>query len=322
MQKIIAIFFRFPYNESMENFCVAVSSSADLFEDELQNNEIQTLSFRYFDSRTYREESVARTPAFKRFYERLREGEDCSLRFPDQKEYEDFFDALVESGKTKIVYLASSQNLRDDYRKAQNAATLCMVKFKKSEIYVVDTQTAGPQKGILALRAANMRATFSAAEAAVLLAEQCKRAVTFAIAYDTAYLVKEGLLPASALRGGDRLGVKPVLTFDAEGNLSLFRRCTSEKNAIASVLRYAEQVGADKTSFFVYNADNVRNELFWISQLQQKFPGCIVKTGSLGMTNARIFGPNALMIGFDGVRVPVAKKKKPIHLYEDYTPFD
>jgi hypothetical protein len=80
---------------------------------------------------------------------------------------------------------------------------------------------------------------------------------------------------------------------------------------------YAEKIGADKASFYVYCADNTRNELFAIKMIQEKFPGCSVRVGKAGMTNGLLYAPNALFIGFRGTRPTYEQKQKTPKIYDD-----
>ena len=197
-----------------------------------------------------------------------------------------------------------------------------MVKYRNSEIYVLDSLSIGPQKGFIALLASSYRFSMNVAEAYLTVKEKVCSVCSFAIIYDSSFIAKSGVVSESLLKGGEQIGIKPVLALTEGGELTVYKKAKSEKNAVMSVIRYAEDYATDKSTFFVYTADNTRNELFVIKTLQEKFPGCSIKTGSIGMTNGLIFAPNAIFIGFYAPRIPSKPQNKPLKIYEDIDRID
>ncbi len=301
----------------MEKFCIAISSSADLYADERAYNSIFTAPIKYLDGKVFKIDSVDNPPAYRRFYDKLRDGKSFRLRFPTKNDLGEFFDNLIEQGHSSIIYIATSSMLSLDYDNAKKAAMESMIKYRKSEIYVLDSMCVGPQKGVVALKAASYRFSMNAAEAFITLKDEICSLCSFAIIYDYSFITRSGLVSENAVKGGEQLGIKPVLTITSTGELTVYKKAKSEKNAIMSVIKYAEEHATDKTTFFVYSADNTRNELFAIKLLQEKFPGCSIKTGKAGMTNGILFAPNAIFIGFYAPRIRPETTKKPLKIYAD-----
>ena len=314
---ILAIFYGIIYNNVMEKFCVAVSSSADLYLEERLNNSIFTAPIKYLDGKVFKVDSIDNPAVYRRFYDKLRDGRAFKLRFPSKEDFGEFFDNLIEQGHSSIIYVATSSVLSSDYDNAKKAAMESMIKYRKSEIYVLDSLCVGPQKGVIALKAASYRFSMNAAEAFITLKDEVSSLCSFAVIYDHSFVTRSGLVSENAIRGGEQLGIKPVLTVTSTGELTVYKKAKSEKNAIMSVIKYAEEYATDKTNFFVYSADNTRNELFAIRMLQEKFPGCSIKTGNAGMTNGILFAPNAIFIGFYAPRIRPETTKKPLKIYAD-----
>ncbi len=301
----------------MEKFCVAVSASADLYTDERLNNSIFTIPVKHLDGKVFKTDCIDNPTVYRRFYDKLRNGKPFRLRLPSKDEFGEFFDDLIEKGHSSIIYVATSTVLSSDYENAKKAAMESMIKYRKSEIYVLDSTCVGPHKGIIALKAASYRFSMNAAEAYVKLKEEVGSLCSFAVIYDYSFVTRSGLVSENSLKGGEQLGIKPVLTLTSTGELTVYKKAKSEKNAIMSVIKYAEQHATDKTNFFVYTADNTRNELFAIRMLQEKFPGCSIKTGCAGMTNGILFAPNAIFIGFYAPRIRPETTQKPLKIYAD-----
>lgn len=306
----------------MEKFCVAVSSSADLYLDERINNSIFTIPIKYLDGKVFKADCTDSTTSYRRFYDKLRNGRVFRLRFPTKEDFGEFFDDLIEQGHSSIIYVATSSVLSSDYDNAKKAAMESMIKYRKSEIYVLDSLCVGSQKGIIAMKAASYRFSMNAAEAFITLKGEVEKLCSFAVIYDSSFITRSGLVSENALKGGEQLGIKPVLTVTSTGELTVYKKAKSEKNAIMSVIKYAEEHATDKTTFFVYTADNTRNELFAIRLLQEKFPGCSIKTGHAGMTNGILFAPNAIFIGFYAPRIRPETAKKPLKIYADIDKID
>ena len=299
----------------MRNYIVATDSSADLTKDEIVENHIAVLPVRYLDGKVFKEESVEQGPAYKRFFDNLRDGKKARFSTPDQNDYGEFFDALIESGKKNIVYVASSSKLDPDFKKAKKAAAESMIKFRSSTILILDSLSLGPAKGMIALKLAGLSGSISVSEALVKGRELVRNTTSFAIIYDLGLISSQENSPVFS--AGLNIGVKPVLTLTDKGSLQIFRRAKSEKTAVMAVLKYAAEKQADKTSFFIYSADNTRNELYAIKMLQEKFHGAYVKVGDAGMRNGAYFAPNAIFIGFCAPRVKATPPKPQIKTYKD-----
>lgn len=301
----------------MENFCVAVSSSADLHADERLKNSIFAVPIKYLDGKVYKSDSVDNPTQYHKFYEKLRSGKTFKLKFPSKYDLSEFFDDLIEKGYSSIIYVATSSVLSSDYENAKKASIESMIKYRKSEIYVLDSLSVGPQKGYLALKASSYRYSMSASQAFVALKDEVATLCSFSIIYDHSFISKSGLVSLDAVKGGERLGIKPVLALTSTGELTVYKKAKSEKNAVTSIIKYAQQHATDKSNFFVYTADNARNELFVIKMLQDRFPCCSIKTGKAGVTNGILFAPNAIFIGFYAPRIRSAPLKRPLKIYAD-----
>lgn len=68
-------------------------------------------------------------------------GRGGKLTQPAQADFESFFDGFAEKGETGLLFLAPAPAACDDYASALKASAATMVKFPKSEIYVVNTRT-------------------------------------------------------------------------------------------------------------------------------------------------------------------------------------
>lgn len=299
----------------MKNFYVATMSNADLVTDEISAYDIAVLPIKYLDGKFYKEESVSDSRFYRRFYDRLRLGKKSRVKKPTKHDYDEFFDALVMQGKKNILYLATSSKMSTDYLFAKKSAMDTMIKFPQSNVLVLDTLSVGMQKGILALKACDMQEKYSLEEAYVTIKEQLLNECLFAIVYDSDY-VKANSEVRGALAGGSFVGIKPILCVDGEGEMRVFKRCKGEKNAVMNVLKYAQDNGVDRSSFYVYSADNTRNELFATTMITEKFPGSSLKLGKAGMTNGMLYAPNALFIGFSAKRI-AGEKPKPKKTYDD-----
>jgi DegV family protein with EDD domain len=304
----------------MRNFIVATDSSADLTIDEASENSIAVLRIKYLDGKVFKEESVEQNPAYKRFFDKLRNGNRARFITPSQNDYGEFFDALITSGKKNIIYVATSSKIGSDCKLAKKAAAESMVKFRSATILVLDSLSVGPAKAVIALRLAALSPYISVAEALVKGKEIVKNTTSFAIVYDLGLIAAQEYSPV--MKVGLNIGVKPVLTLSDKGTLQIFKRAKSEKTAVMAVLKYAAEKQADKSSFFIYGADNTRNKLFAIKMLQEKFGGASVKVGDAGMRNGAYFAPNAIFIGFTSPRVKATPSKPQIktYKYQDLTP--
>ena len=301
----------------MENYCVATLSNADLFEDEISLYGVKILPIKYLDGKVYREESPNSAYLYHKFYEKLRNGNQPKLKTPQKKDYDEFFDNLIMSGYKRILYLATSSAISSDYATAKKSAIESMIKFRKSQIYVVDTLSTAMQKGILAITASKMKEEKSVEETFVEISQIAKNQCLFTVVYDFENISRSKNVKGGSVNGGTLVGIKPVLSINDNGELVLYKRCRGEKNAIANILSYAEKCGADKSSFYVYCADNTRNELFTIKMLQEKFPGCSIRVGKAGMINGLLYSPNAVFVGFSGKRLAYTPTKPNSKIYDD-----
>ena len=176
------------------------------------------------------------------FYEAMRHGAQPMTSQPSQLVFEEAFAAAADSG-VPTVYLAFSSGLSGCYDGACTALDrLCEERGKTAEelgIYIVDLKLGSTPQGLIIAEAARQRDRGLSAPELAAWAEEARYYVqTLFMVDDLEALHRGGRIPASVAVVGGKLDVKPLLTFDIEGKLSVVGVARGRKKGLRRLADY------------------------------------------------------------------------------------
>ncbi len=240
----------------------------------------------------------------KEFYDKLRAGSKASTSAVSLGTYLEFFEKCAQEG-TPTVYLCFTSALSSSYNSACQAADQVRAAHPDFELYVVDNALPCSCGMLLALEAVRQR---SAGLNAKQLADWANEAKTYVHGYFTLEnldsLAAGGRIPPAAASLSAKLDIKPELSFDLTGALSLIGVNRGRKKALKSLMKsFKENYASDPSLPMVIVSSDAEKDADWLEGAVRKEPGCedlTILRGSVGPTIGAHVGPGMVAIIFWG----------------------
>ena len=244
---------------------IITDSAADYSAQEIKKRQItcipMTVTFgdkEYLDGRDITKEE---------FFRLLTEGKDFpKTSQPSPSNFLSCFEEAKEAGDTVIAILISgalSGTLQN--------ATLAKGMAEYENIFIIDSRIATLGMRILVDRAVKMRDAGRTAQEIVAEIENLKPRLRLFAGLDTLeYLAKGGRLSKTTAALGNLANLKPIITFTADGNVSLSGKQMGNRHACRQVakLTMADEPDMDCPVYFLYAYDQ-KNCAAFVHTLQK-----------------------------------------------------
>lgn len=261
------------------NVNIIVDSCADFSPEVVRALGVEVVSFPFVMSDGEHLDDFWQTISAHDFYERMRQGETVTTSAVTPGRYLEVFEAAAEKG-TPTVYLAFPRGLSSSVDAARQAADMVREAHPDFEIYVVDNLCPSAAAELLALEAVRQAANGLTAAELVKWAEEARYYVHGYFTLDSFdALARGGRIPPAAAQVGGKLDIKPELSYDLNGSLSLRGMCRGRKKALRAILsdfkaNYLGEAGGDgKLPVGIVSSD-AEKDARWLAEQLRKEPGC------------------------------------------------
>lgn len=283
---------------------IVIDTCADLSPEVAATLDVDILGFPYIlDGEEFTDDIwTSITP--KEFYDKLRAGSKASTSAVSLGRYIEFFTQCAEEG-TPTVYLCFTSALSSSYNSACRAAEQVRAEHPDFELYVVDNALPCSCGELLAMEAVRQRASGLNARQ---LADWADEAKTYVHGYFTLdgldALAAGGRIPPAAASLSSKLDIKPELSFDLAGSLSLIGVNRGRKKALKSLVKsFRENYELDPTLPLTIVSSDAEKDADWLEAAVRKEPGCedlTILRGSVGPTIGAHVGPGMVALVFWG----------------------
>ena len=244
---------------------IITDSAADYSAQEIKKRQItcipMTVTFgdkEYLDGRDITKEE---------FFRLLTEGKDFpKTSQPSPSNFLSCFEEAKEAGVTVIAFLISGE-----LSGTLLYATLAKGMAEYENIFIIDSRIATLGMRILVDRAVKMRDAGRTAQEIVTEIENLKPRLRLFAGLDTLeYLAKGGRLSKTTAALGNLANLKPIITFTADGNVSLCGKQMGIRHACRQVakLTMADEPDMDCPVYFLYAYDQ-KNCAAFVHTLQK-----------------------------------------------------
>ena len=240
------------------------------------------------------------------FFESMRK--DKKLRYTTSAitpgHYLEVFERAAKQG-TPTVYLCFTSALSSSYYAAEQAADMVREKYPDFEIYVVDNGAPSSAAQLLGLEAVHQANKGLSAKEIAEWAEDARNYIHGYLTLETLdALAAGGRIPAAAANIGGKLDVKPELTYDSTGALTVKTVCRGRKKALKSLIQDFRDSYSHDTSLPVgiISAD-AQKDANWLEAQIRKEKGCEGLTiihSQVGPVIGAHVGPGMVAIVFWG----------------------
>lgn len=213
------------------------------------------------------------------FYERMRAGEHVSTSAVTPGNYLEVFERMAKDG-VPAVYLAFTRGLSSSVDAARQAADLVREAHPGYEIYVVDNLCPSAAAELLTIEAVRQVGNGLTASELVEWAEEARYYIQGYFTLDSFdALAHGGRIPPAAATVGGKLDIKPELSYDLSGALTLRGMCRGRKKALRAIIADFKEnyIGASGvvTHMPIGIVDtDAEKDARWLADQIRKEPGC------------------------------------------------
>lgn len=283
---------------------IVIDTCADLTPEVAATLDVDILGFPYILDGVEYTDDIWATMSPKEFYDKMRNGAHASTSAVSLGRYLEFFTQCAQEG-TPTVYLCFTSALSSSYSSALSAAEEVRRQYPDFELYVVDNALPCACGELLALEAVRQRAAGLNARQLAAWADEAK---TYVHGYFTLEsmdaLAAGGRIPPAAASLSSKLDIKPELSFDLAGSLSLLGVSRGRKKALKSLVRdFKENYVPDQGLPMTIVSADAEKDADWLEAAIRREDGCADLTilrGSVGPTIGAHVGPGMVAIIFWG----------------------
>ncbi|MDO4537359.1 MAG: DegV family protein [Coriobacteriales bacterium] len=173
------------------------------------------------------------------FYDAIRNGATPMTSQPSQGEMEEVFRRVIDSG-TPGVYLAFSSGISGCYEGAMTVYERLREEYGDDmPLHIVDTRIASSPFAMFIEEAIrHVEKGFTAEELVAWAEEYRYLAQTIFMVDNLEALHRGGRIPKGVATMGDKLNVKPLISFDRDGRLTIVGVARGRKKAIKKMAEY------------------------------------------------------------------------------------
>lgn len=170
------------------------------------------------------------------YYDKLRSGAEMKTSLLNTHLFMEYFRPELQQGKD-VLYTGMSSGISGTIQAARIAAEELSEEFPDRTVRIVDSLGAGFGPGLLACRAADLRAEGkSAQEAADILDNEVMHLLQYFTVDDLNFLKRTGRVSGATAAIGTVLNIKPLLWGDPTGHIVALQKCRGRKKAIDAIV--------------------------------------------------------------------------------------
>ena len=170
------------------------------------------------------------------YYDMLRQGGRVQTSLLNTQLFLDSFRPVLERGED-VLYFSMSSGISGTCHAARIAAEELLEEFPERTVRVVDSLGSGFGTGLMACKAADLRAAGkSAAETADIMDADAQNTLQFFTVDDLNFLKRTGRVSGATAMIGTVLNIKPVLWGDPSGHITARGKYRGRKKAMAAIV--------------------------------------------------------------------------------------
>ena len=170
------------------------------------------------------------------YYDMLRQGGRVQTSLLNTQLFLDSFRPVLERGED-VLYFSMSSGISGTCHAARIAAEELLEDFPARTVRVVDSLGSGFGTGLMACKAADLRAAGkSAAETADIMDADAQNTLQFFTVDDLNFLKRTGRVSGATAMIGTVLNIKPVLWGDPNGHITARGKYRGRKKAMAAIV--------------------------------------------------------------------------------------
>ena len=256
---------------------VIVDSGADFAPAVLKRLGVEFIPFAYVTPEGERMDDLWESMTPHDFYEEMRRDptRHTTTSAVTPGRYLEVFEKAAQEG-TPTIYLGLTAGLSSSIYNAETAAEMVREKYPDFELYVLDTRCDSAAIELLAIEVMRQAASGLTAEEVYAWAQDARYFVHGYFMLDSfGALAAGGRIPPAAAQIGGKLDIKPELSYDTNGALTLRGMCRGRKKALRAILQdFHECYSHDASLPLAIVSSDAEKDADWLEAQVRKEKGC------------------------------------------------
>jgi DegV family protein with EDD domain len=259
------------------NVRIIVDSTSDFAPPVVDQLGVEVIPFSYVGPDGEHVDDMWRTSDPHEFYEYMRKHPDVHFKTAavTPGKYYEVFKRAAEEG-TPTMYMGLSEGLSYSINAARQAAEMVKKEYPDFEIYVLDNKCDSAAGELLAIEVVRQAANGLSAKELYDWACDARYFVHGYFTLDSFdALAAGGRIPPAAANVGGKLDIKPELSYDTNGALTLRGMCRGRKKALRAILQdFRDNYAHDTTLPLAIVSTDAQKDADWLEKEVRKEKGC------------------------------------------------
>ena len=262
---------------------------------------------------TYNDEvynyDLGKNTDFKKFYNAVRGGAVPKTMALNPEEYKEFLTPYFEKGED-VLYISFSHKMSGTFSSLEKALEELKENFPERKCTVFNTKAISVGATPQVEAAAELKKQGKSDEEIIeFLKDFTNRVAVYFVVDDLMHLKRGGRLSGAAAVAGTVLSLKPVLSFDAEGGLTVLEKVMGRRKALSKL---AEKVVAGLTNpeyeVIIADADCPEDGKTLADLILKKRPEVKIRLQTIGPVIGSHCGPGTVAVSFISSQRPIPLK--------------
>lgn len=248
---------------------------------------------------------------FAAFYSAVRAGAVPKTQALNPENYKDVLEPYFAAGED-VLYISFSHAMSGTFAQLDAAISELKQKYPNRKCTVFDTKSISLGTGIQVKAAAELKNKGASDEEIIsFLNDFTNRVAVYFVVDDLMHLKRGGRLSAASAVVGTLLSVKPVLTTNSQGGLSVLEKVSGRKKAVRSLCEKVARTIADYNyPVYVLDADCKEEGDELAAMIKARRPEAEIVRQTVGPVIGSHCGPGTLGVIFIADERPVKLENK------------
>lgn len=285
-------------------------SNCELWHTTAEELGLDYISMPYcYDGKEYYYD-LGKATDFQKFYSAVRKGTIPTTMALNPENYKEILSPYFERGED-VLYVSFSHAMSGTFDHLKTALEELKIQFPERKCTVFDTKAISLGTGLMVEAAARRkREGASDEEILALLTELRDRLCCYFVVDDLMHLKRGGRLSAAAAFAGSMLSLKPMLTFDEKGGLSVYDKVIGRKKALRKLVeKVALELTGTEYPVYVLDADCKEDGDSLAEQIKVRRADAKVVRQTIGPVIGSHCGPDTIAVLFFGEKRPIPLSK-------------
>ncbi len=285
------------------DFKIITDSTTDLTPKLVEELDVHVIPMEFvFGDEVYHNYPDGREMSSEEFFNRLKNGEMPKTNQINTVTFLETFEPYLEQG-LDVLYIGFSSALSGTYMRAQEAITELREKYPDRKIMSADTLAYSMGEGLLVYYAVQEKRSGATIEQVASWVNNHRHFLSqFFTVDDLFHLKRGGRLSGAAALFGTMLGIKPILSSDAEGHLIPVAKVRGRRASLDTLVKkMAETIQEpEKQTVFLVHSHTPEDAKYLVKQIKSHMKIGQLIVNELGPILGAHTGPGGTAVFYMG----------------------